>query len=54
MDREWLTRWSAELDARSHPSVSGAVAVAWLLKRVEPASQDVSGRLAFPRLIAAD
>ncbi len=54
IDREWLTRWSAELDPRSQPSVSGAVAVAWLLQRIEPAPLVIPGRLALPRLVASD
>lgn len=33
MDRAWLERWAVKLDARFHPSTSGASEVSWLLRR---------------------
>jgi hypothetical protein len=54
LDLEWLKGWSAKLDPRRHPSVSGAEAVAWLLRSVEPAPPVIREQLRLPRLVTSD
>jgi hypothetical protein len=54
LDREWLKRRAAKLDPRRHPSVSGAVAVAWLLRGIEPAQLAPARRIRLPHVLVTE